>query len=92
MQQGDHRRALCVVERSPATPRCDEIRAIADITGQLGALDAALDDLQHYLQLSPEAPDASRSRSILRPYASTSNADTEAPMVLAHGPLEPLSS
>jgi regulator of sirC expression with transglutaminase-like and TPR domain len=35
-----------------------EIRDRGLLQAQLGALDAALDDLQHYLQLAPEAPDA----------------------------------
>ncbi len=61
VQQGDHRRALRVVERLLLL-RPDVLTEIRDrglLQAQLGALDAALDDLQHYLQLSPEAPDAS---------------------------------
>jgi len=60
VQQGDHRRALRVVERLLLL-RPDVLTEIRDrglLQAQLGALDAALDDLQHYLQLSPEAPDA----------------------------------
>jgi regulator of sirC expression with transglutaminase-like and TPR domain len=61
VQQGDQRRALRVVERLLLL-RPDGLTEIRDrglLQAQLGALEAALDDLQHYLQLSPEAPDAS---------------------------------
>src|ERR671924_426234 len=61
VQQGDHGRALRVVERLLLL-RPDVLTEIRDrglLQAQLGALDAALDDLQHYLQLSPEALDAS---------------------------------
>jgi len=60
VQQGDHRRALRVVERLLLL-RPDGLTEMRDrglLQAQLGALEAALDDLQHYLQLSPEAPDA----------------------------------
>jgi regulator of sirC expression with transglutaminase-like and TPR domain len=60
VQQGDQRRALGVVERLLLL-RPDGLTEIRDrglLLAQLGALDAALDDLQHYLQLSPAAPDA----------------------------------
>jgi regulator of sirC expression with transglutaminase-like and TPR domain len=59
VQQGDHRRALHVVERllllRPEV--LTEVRDRGLLRAQLGLLEAALDDLQHYLQLSPEAPD-----------------------------------
>jgi regulator of sirC expression with transglutaminase-like and TPR domain len=60
VHQGDHRRALGVVERLLLL-RPDGLTEVRDrglLQAQLGALEAALDDLQHYLQLSPEAPDA----------------------------------
>ena len=60
VQQGDHRRALGVVERLLLL-RPDAFTEMRDrglLQAQLGSLEAALDDLQHYLQLSPEAPDA----------------------------------
>ena len=61
VHQGDHRRALSVVERLLLL-RPDVLTEVRDrglLQAQLGLLEAALDDLQHYLQLSPEAPDAS---------------------------------
>jgi regulator of sirC expression with transglutaminase-like and TPR domain len=61
VEQGDHRRALGVVERLLLL-RPDMLTEVRDrglLQAQLGSLEAALDDLQHYLQLSPEAPDAS---------------------------------
>jgi len=60
VHQGDHRRALQVVERLLLL-RPDGLTEVRDrglLQAQLGSLEAALDDLQHYLQLSPEAPDA----------------------------------
>ena len=60
VHQGDHRRALRVVERLLLL-RPDVLTEVRDrglLQAQLGSLEAALDDLQHYLQLSPEAPDA----------------------------------
>ncbi len=59
-QQGDHRRALSVVQRLLLL-RPDVLTEVRDrglLQAQLGSLEAALDDLQHYLQLSPQAPDA----------------------------------
>jgi len=60
VQQSDHRRALRVVERLLLLrpEALTEVRDRGLLQAQLGAMDAALDDLQHYLQLSPEAPDA----------------------------------
>ena len=60
VHQGDHRRALRVVERLLLL-RPDGLTEVRDrglLRAQLGSLEAALDDLQHYLQLSPEAADA----------------------------------
>jgi regulator of sirC expression with transglutaminase-like and TPR domain len=60
VHQGDHRRALGVVERLLLL-RPDVLTEVRDrglLQAQLGSLEAALDDLQLYLQLSPEAPDA----------------------------------
>jgi len=60
VHQGDHRRALRVVERLLLL-RPDGLTEVRDrglLQAQLGSLEAALDDLQHYLQLSPEASDA----------------------------------
>lgn len=59
VHQGDHRRALHVVERLLVLrPEVlTEVRDRGLLRAQLGWLEAALDDLQHYLQLSPEAPD-----------------------------------
>lgn len=61
VQQGDHSRALRVVERllllRPGA--LTEVRDRGLLQAQLGRRDAAIDDLQHYLQLSPAAPDAS---------------------------------
>lgn len=60
VRQGDHRRALRAVERLLLL-RPDVLTEVRDrglLQAQLGALEAALDDLQLYLQLSPEAPDA----------------------------------
>lgn len=60
VHQGDHRRALRVVERLLLL-RPDGLSEVRDrglLQAQLGSLEAALDDLQHYLQLSPEASDA----------------------------------
>jgi regulator of sirC expression with transglutaminase-like and TPR domain len=60
VHQGDHRRALRVVERLLLL-RPDVLAEVRDrglLRAQVGSLEAALDDLQHYLQLSPEAPDA----------------------------------
>ncbi len=60
VQQGDHHRALGVVERLLLL-RPDvstEVRDRGLLQAQLGAVDMALDDLQHYLQLAPDAPDA----------------------------------
>jgi regulator of sirC expression with transglutaminase-like and TPR domain len=60
VQQRDYHRALSVVERllliAPDTPT--EVRDRGLLYAQLGHLEAALDALQHYLQLSSEAPDA----------------------------------
>lgn len=60
LQQNDHGRALSVVERllllTPGMPT--EVRDRGLLHAQLGHLEAALDDLQHYLQLAPDAPDA----------------------------------
>jgi regulator of sirC expression with transglutaminase-like and TPR domain len=61
VQRRDYRRALGVVERllllAPDVPA--EVRDRGLLQAQLGHLDAALDDLQHYLQLATDAPDAS---------------------------------
>ena len=60
VHQGDHRRALRVVERLLLL-RPDGLTEVRDrglLQARLGSLEAALDDLQHYLQLSPEASDA----------------------------------
>jgi regulator of sirC expression with transglutaminase-like and TPR domain len=60
VQQGDYQRALSAVERllllSPEA--MTEVRDRGLLHYQLGHLEAALDDLQHYLQLTPDAPDA----------------------------------
>jgi regulator of sirC expression with transglutaminase-like and TPR domain len=59
-RQGEHRRALSVIERilvlSPDLPY--EIRDRGLVHYQLGHLQAALHDLQRYLELFQEAPDA----------------------------------
>ena len=60
VHQGDHRRALGVVERLLLL-RPDVLTEVRDrglLQAQLGALEAALDDLQLYLQLAPDASDA----------------------------------
>ena len=59
IHQGDHRRALHVVERLLLLRpyMLTEVRDRGLLQAQLGSLKAALDDLQYYLQLSPEAPD-----------------------------------
>lgn len=60
VQQNDPRRALGVVERLLLL-RPDVLSEVRDrglLQAQLGRLEAALDDLQLYLQLSPDAPDA----------------------------------
>jgi len=60
VQQSDPHRALGVVERLLLL-RPDALTEVRDrglLQAQMGAVEAALDDLQHYLQLSPEAPDA----------------------------------
>jgi regulator of sirC expression with transglutaminase-like and TPR domain len=60
VQQQDYPRALRVVERlvllSPGMPT--EVRDRGLLQARLGHLEAALEDLQHYLQLAPEAADA----------------------------------
>jgi regulator of sirC expression with transglutaminase-like and TPR domain len=60
VQRHDYGRALATVERLilllPDLPT--EIRDRGLLRGQLGHLEAALDDLQHYLQLAPASPDA----------------------------------
>jgi regulator of sirC expression with transglutaminase-like and TPR domain len=60
VQRQDYPRALSVVERlvllSPSMPT--EVRDRGLLQAQLGRLEGALDDLQHYLQLAPQAPDA----------------------------------
>jgi regulator of sirC expression with transglutaminase-like and TPR domain len=60
VQQGDYQRALGAVERllllSPEATT--EVRDRGLLHSQLGHLEAALDDLQHYLQLALDAPDA----------------------------------
>ncbi len=60
LQQRDYPRALGVVERlllmSPPLPA--DVRDRGLLHYQLGHLEAALDDLQRYLQLAVEAPDA----------------------------------
>jgi regulator of sirC expression with transglutaminase-like and TPR domain len=64
VQQGDYRRALGTVERllllSPEATT--EVRDRGLLHYQLGHLEAALDDLQHYLQLALDAPDAAAIR------------------------------
>ena len=59
-RQGEHRRALSVIERilvlSPDLPY--EVRDRGFVHYQLGHLQAALYDLQRYLELFQEAPDA----------------------------------
>lgn len=58
--QGEYPRALSVVERllllRPTL--LTEMRDRGLLLAQLGQLEAALEDLQHYLQLAPQAPDA----------------------------------
>ena len=60
LQRHDYDRALSIVEwlllLTPGVPT--EVRDRGLLHSQLGHLEAALDDLQHYLQLSLEAPDA----------------------------------
>jgi regulator of sirC expression with transglutaminase-like and TPR domain len=60
VQRQDYSRALGVVERllllAPGVPA--EVRDRGLLQAQLGHLDAALDGLQHYLQLASDAPDA----------------------------------
>ena len=60
LRQSDYGRALRVVEQllllTPEMPI--EVRDRGLLYSQLGHLEAALDDLQHYLQLAPDAPDA----------------------------------
>lgn len=60
LQREDYARALSVVERllvvTPGTPA--EVRDRGLLHARLGRLEAAFDDLQHYVQLAPEAPDA----------------------------------
>ena len=64
LQHRDFHRALGVVERlvllSPQVAA--EVRDRGLLCYQLGHLEAALDDLQHYLQLAPDAPDAGAIR------------------------------
>ncbi len=64
VQQGDYQRALGAVERllllSPEATT--EVRDRGLLHYQLGHLEAALDDLQHYLQLALDAPDAAAIR------------------------------
>ena len=64
VQQGDYQRALGTVERllllSPEATT--EVRDRGLLHYQLGHLEAALDDLQHYLQLVLDAPDAAAIR------------------------------
>jgi regulator of sirC expression with transglutaminase-like and TPR domain len=60
VQRRDYRRALSIVEHllllTPNLP--PEVRDRGLLHHQLGHLEAALDDLQHYLHLAVEAPDA----------------------------------
>ncbi|HEY7492552.1 MAG TPA: tetratricopeptide repeat protein [Candidatus Tectomicrobia bacterium] len=60
LRQSDYGRALSVVERllllTPEMPT--EVRDRGLLRSQLGHLQAALEDLQYYLQLAPDAPDA----------------------------------
>ncbi|MGQ4809739.1 hypothetical protein NKDENANG_03166 [Candidatus Entotheonellaceae bacterium PAL068K] len=60
LHREDYKRALGVVERlllvAPNLPT--EVRDRGLLHYQLGHLEAALDDLQHYLQLSSNTPDA----------------------------------
>jgi regulator of sirC expression with transglutaminase-like and TPR domain len=60
LRQSDYGRALGVVERllllTPEMPT--EVRDRGLLHSQLGHLEDALADLQHYLQLAPDAPDA----------------------------------
>jgi regulator of sirC expression with transglutaminase-like and TPR domain len=60
LRQGAHRQALGVVERLLlfAPHLSTEVRDRGLLHYQLGHLEAALEDLQHYLQLQAEAPDA----------------------------------
>lgn len=62
VQQGDHPRALGVVERLVLLhpEGLTEVRDRGLLRAQLGAIEAALDDLQHYVQLSADAPDVSQ--------------------------------
>jgi regulator of sirC expression with transglutaminase-like and TPR domain len=59
-QREDYNRALSIVERllllTPGVPT--EMRDRGLLHAQLGHLEAALDDLQHYRQLAVDAPDA----------------------------------
>ncbi|MBM3222328.1 MAG: tetratricopeptide repeat protein [Candidatus Tectomicrobia bacterium] len=60
VQRHDHQRALQIVERLLLL-RPDVLTEMRDrglLHAQLGAVEAALDDLHHYLQLVPDAPDA----------------------------------
>lgn len=60
VQKGDYQRALGVVERLVLLrpTMLTEMRDRGLLLGQLGQFEAALEDLQHYLQLVPQAPDA----------------------------------
>jgi regulator of sirC expression with transglutaminase-like and TPR domain len=61
VHQRDYRRALGAVERLVLLlpDSSAEIRDRGLLHAQLGHLDTALDDLEHYLQLARDAPDAS---------------------------------
>ena len=60
VQKGDYHRALQVVERLVLLRphMLTEVRDRGLLRAQLGHFEAALEDLQHYLQLAPQAPDA----------------------------------
>ncbi len=60
IQQGGYARALSVVERLLLmTPeQSTQVRDRGLLNAHLGNLEAAIDDLEHYLQLATETPDA----------------------------------
>jgi regulator of sirC expression with transglutaminase-like and TPR domain len=71
VQRNDYQRALSVVERLMLLrpTLLMEIRDRGLLLAQLERYDAALEDLQHYLQLAPNAPDAAtvqRQIAVLR--------------------------
>jgi regulator of sirC expression with transglutaminase-like and TPR domain len=63
-QRRDFERTLGVVERLLLLhpEAAGEVRDRGLLHYQMGHFEAALDDLQHYLQLAPDAPDAAAIR------------------------------